>query len=780
MDKVAKLSVLLTILLSATANAADCSITSTGNIPLYPSIFVPRTAEEQSAALAAVNSIPAGPTVLLSIGMSNAKGIWDKFKSDAEVDTLKNPDVQVVNGAQAGGAVASWASEGLEKTWGELDESLGNVGVTKKDISVIWFMLANTVKSSSTPETYSTTLETDTRNALDLFAIEFPNLKVVWLQSMIYAGYSTASGNREPYAHETGVVAQRVLVDQSWPFFVGYGPYLWADGTVPRDDGLTWLCSDFKDDGNHPDTGAKIKHSDNLIRFFHEDSVASIGYLDSAVMVTVPDLVGLDQANAELSIVSANLVIGTVSMANSDTVLAGNVISQNPTGGGLTASGTSVDLVVSLGPLQLLTVPDVVGLDQATAESAIVSASFVVGAVSTANSDTVSAGDVISQNPTGGSLVASGTAVDLVVSTGPSIQVTVPDVVGLDQATAESSIVSASLVVGTISTANSDTMAAGNVISQSPTGGSSVVSNTAVDLVVSLGPATGVPMMISPANGSTVSGSSETFTWSAEGETVDRWRLEVGTTPDGTEILVQGVDATTTSLLVSGLPTDGSTVYVNLKWRISGVASTASYIYTANGGTPGIPSITSPAPGSTLASGGVNYSWTGNGTTVDDWQLLVGFSIGDNSLYDSGVLLVTTTSVVVNGLPEDGSTIHVTLRWNESGVPSEVNYTYTASSGPGGGVPMMLSPVDGSTLSGSSETFTWSAEGETVDKWRLEVGTTPDGRDLFVQGIDATTTSTLVSGLPTDGSIVYVNLKWRISGVTSVASYVYTASLGGP
>jgi len=232
-------------------------------------------------------------------------------------------------------------------------------------------------------------------------------------------------------------------------------------------------------------------------------------------------------------------------------------------------------------------------------------------------------------------------------------------------------------------------------------------------------------------------------------------------------------------MLVSGLPTDGSIIYVNLKWRVdSGPVTEASYSYTAaDDSTPGTPGITSPVPGSTLPSGNVSFDWTGNGTIVDDWQLLAGTSVGDNSLYDSGVLADSVTSAVVSGLPEDGSTIHVTLRWNESGVPSEVNYTYTAAGGAGGGVPMMISPADGSTLSGSSVTFTWSTEGEAVTRWRLEVGTTPDGTDLFVQGMDAAVLSTLVTGLPTDGSTVYVNLKWRTSGgPVNVASYTYTAS----
>jgi hypothetical protein len=194
-----------------------------------------------------------------------------------------------------------------------------------------------------------------------------------------------------------------------------------------------------------------------------------------------------------------------------------------------------------------------------------------------------------------------------------------------------------------------------------------------------------------------------------------------------------------------------------------------------------VPEITSPTPGSTLPLGEVSFSWTSNGAVADDWQLLIGTSVGSNSFYDSGVLGSGTTSAVVSGLPEDGSSIHVTLRWTDGGNASEENYTYTAANaGGGGGVPMMLSPADGSALSGSSVTFTWSAEGASISKWRLEVGTSVNGRDLFVQNIDSATTSMLVSGLPTDGSVVYVNLKWRIDGVTSVASYVYTASTGGP
>ena len=73
----------------------------------------------------------------------------------------------------------------------------------------------------------------------------------------------------------------------------------------------------------------------------------------------------------------------------------------------------------------------------------------------------------------------------------PPPVVLVPNVVGMSQAAAQSAITSAGLVVGTVSNAYSDTVAAGNVISQNPLGSSTAVVGTAVNLTISQGPAPG-------------------------------------------------------------------------------------------------------------------------------------------------------------------------------------------------------------------------------------------------------------------------------------------------
>src|SRR4029077_17611733 len=109
----------------------------------------------------------------------------------------------------------------------------------------------------------------------------------------------------------------------------------------------------------------------------------------------------------------------------------------------------------------------------------------------------VAAGNVISESPLAGTLENPGTAVNLVISTGPA-QVPVPNVVGLTQAAATSAITAAGLTVGTVTPQSSGTVAAGNVISESPLAGTLENLGTAVNLVVSTGPAqVAVPTSIS-------------------------------------------------------------------------------------------------------------------------------------------------------------------------------------------------------------------------------------------------------------------------------------------
>jgi len=75
----------------------------------------------------------------------------------------------------------------------------------------------------------------------------FPNLRLVYLSSRIYAGYATGPLNPEPYAFE-GAFSVRWLIrdqDKNGPVLL-WGPYLWADGqTARKSDGLHYERADL-------------------------------------------------------------------------------------------------------------------------------------------------------------------------------------------------------------------------------------------------------------------------------------------------------------------------------------------------------------------------------------------------------------------------------------------------------------------------------------------------------------------------------------------------------
>ena len=101
-------------------------------------------------------------------------------------------------------------------------------------------------------------------------------------------------------------------------------------------------------------------------------------------------------------------------------------------------------------------------------------------------SDTVESGNVISQSPSGSSSAQEGTTVTIVVSRGKEVKnVTVPNVMGLDESTARQTLESNDLHVSVNYVTSASNVAYGNVISQSYNSGTSVQSGSFITITVS-------------------------------------------------------------------------------------------------------------------------------------------------------------------------------------------------------------------------------------------------------------------------------------------------------
>jgi eukaryotic-like serine/threonine-protein kinase len=130
----------------------------------------------------------------------------------------------------------------------------------------------------------------------------------------------------------------------------------------------------------------------------------------------VPDVTGLTQAGAQSQLRKGKFRVSAAQRYSSQP--AGTVISQSPSAGNVVAAGSMITIYVSRG-LRQVTVPDVTDSTQFEATAELQGLGLQVITASRATSDTARVGVVLSQDPSGGEIVPTGSAVKIVVGRSP-------------------------------------------------------------------------------------------------------------------------------------------------------------------------------------------------------------------------------------------------------------------------------------------------------------------------------------------------------------------------
>ena len=131
--------------------------------------------------------------------------------------------------------------------------------------------------------------------------------------------------------------------------------------------------------------------------------------------VSIPNVVGMTQANATSKLESAGFSVNVTTSA-SDDVDKGNVIKQSDTG--TAKKGSTITITVSSGASSVQ-VPSVVGKTESDAGSTLEKAGFRYD-IQRESSSTVAKGNVIRQSPSSGASAKKGDTVTIYVSTGAS------------------------------------------------------------------------------------------------------------------------------------------------------------------------------------------------------------------------------------------------------------------------------------------------------------------------------------------------------------------------
>jgi hypothetical protein len=248
---------------------------------------------------------------MLAVGMSNAArefGVPGRQQPHTFIGmSLMDPSVNssnlvMITGARSGQDAPDWEhANDYNYNWIRDNQLLPN-GVTENQVQIIWLKQANgdarTFAPLPSPQADAYVLMQRLGNTLRALKTRYPNLRQVFISSRIYAGYSNDNLNPEPYAYETGFAVKWLIEAQIQQMATGvidphagdlnyntvapwiaWGPYMWANGDMPRSDGLVWLPQDFATDGTHPFIEGQRKVASMLMNFFSQSPLTQCWFV---------------------------------------------------------------------------------------------------------------------------------------------------------------------------------------------------------------------------------------------------------------------------------------------------------------------------------------------------------------------------------------------------------------------------------------------------------------------------------------------------------------------
>ncbi|MCY0905899.1 Stk1 family PASTA domain-containing Ser/Thr kinase [Arthrobacter sp. H14-L1] len=206
----------------------------------------------------------------------------------------------------------------------------------------------------------------------------------------------------------------------------------------------------------------------------------------ATVQIHIPDVRMMPETDAMAKLYNDNLR-PSLQRRYDPSVAKGLAVGTDPAAGNSVNPNTTVTLIISDGPASVQIPTSLVNVTEPTARDAIRSLGLLPGETKQVNDGTVGANLVVTTSPSPGQVVAAGSKVDLMVSTG---KVTMPSLISLSQAEARQAIASASgtLQIAFVEKENA-VVEPGRVTGQSADAGSSVDQYSTVTVEIAKAPA---------------------------------------------------------------------------------------------------------------------------------------------------------------------------------------------------------------------------------------------------------------------------------------------------
>jgi len=97
--------------------------------------------------------------------------------------------------------------------WTYVGERLAAIGVTPKQVQVVWIKQADAGPAQGSPD-YAKTLQSELSRIVRILPRRFPNIRLAYISSRTFGGYERTSLDPEPYAYESGFSVKWLIEQQ--------------------------------------------------------------------------------------------------------------------------------------------------------------------------------------------------------------------------------------------------------------------------------------------------------------------------------------------------------------------------------------------------------------------------------------------------------------------------------------------------------------------------------------------------------------------------------------
>lgn len=318
-------------LISVYANSQrDCSILSGSFVPLenlgtstymtyqggqYPAGSNTRPTLQLTRALNQVNAIMPlnlsgaidqtnGKIVMIGVGASNPRTEFTAFKELCDTFQCLNNKLKIVNVCKGGTGIQKMNYD-TAAYWNLANDTLSSYGANNLQVQIVWIEQEHTGSTNMVFPSAPLQLVNEYKKLLQVVLIKYPNVKIAYINSRAYSGYADGSsgpGLSSPRDYYNSWAVKWVIENQitnatgfdytgatpSIPF-VDWATNSWANGNIPKLDGLFWDCvNDFgASDGLHLSTLGEKKVGQRLFNYFSIDTTSKVWFVDSSCKPTV-------------------------------------------------------------------------------------------------------------------------------------------------------------------------------------------------------------------------------------------------------------------------------------------------------------------------------------------------------------------------------------------------------------------------------------------------------------------------------------------------------------